>query len=261
MNLRERACRANLELASTGLVIGTFGNLSIVDRAAGVFAIKPSGVPYSELRPDKIVLVSLETGEAEDGQWRPSSDTPTHVELYRAFNCGAIVHTHSEVATSFAQARLPIACLGTTHADFFRGDIPVTRALTKAEVAGDYEANTGIVIVETFTRGKISPDDVPAVLVANHGPFTWGPDAEKAIELAKMLEYLARVNWRARTLAPDAPGPEPFLIEKHHSRKHGAGAYYGQDGMEGSTGAKGSKGSKGSKIRFGFLGSADSKPK
>jgi L-ribulose-5-phosphate 4-epimerase len=228
MNLRERACRANLELASTGLVLGTFGNLSIVDRAAGVFAIKPSGVPYGELKPDKIVLVSLETGQAVDSKWKPSSDTPTHLELYRAFDCGAIVHTHSEFATMFAQARLAIRCMGTTHADYFHGDVPVTRAMTKEEVDGDYEANTGKVIVETFNKGDLSAGDIPAVLVANHAPFTWGPDSAKAIEHAQVLEFLARMEWRARVMAPDAPKPDQFLIDKHFSRKHGKTAYYGQ---------------------------------
>jgi L-ribulose-5-phosphate 4-epimerase len=228
MNLRERASRANLELASTGLVVGTFGNLSIADREAGVFAIKPSGVPYHELRADKIVLVSLETGEPVDSKLRPSSDTPTHFELYRAFNCGAVVHTHSEFATMFAQARLAIACMGTTHADYFRGDVPVTRAMTKAEVDKDYEANTGKVIVETFKNDKLSPDEIGAVLVANHAPFTWGPDTKTAIERAEILEVLARMNWRARTIAPDAPKLEQFLIDKHYLRKHGTKAYYGQ---------------------------------
>lgn len=228
MNLKERCCRANLELASTGLVTGTFGNLSIADFDTGVFAIKPSGVPYSQLKPDKIVLVSLETGEAPGSKFRPSSDTPTHVELYRAFKCGAIVHTHSEYATAFAQARLPISCMGTTHADYFHGDVPVTRAMTKVEVEKDYEANTGKVIVETFSKGKISPAEVPAVLVANHAPFAWGADASKAIALAEMLEFIARVNWRARTVAPDAPKPDQFLIDKHYLRKHGKTAYYGQ---------------------------------
>jgi L-ribulose-5-phosphate 4-epimerase len=228
MNLRERACRANLELASTGLVTGTFGNLSIADRGAGVFAIKPSGVPYHDLRPDKIVLVSLESGQPVDGKFKPSSDTPTHFELYRAFACGAIVHTHSEFATTFAQARMPIRCSGTTHADYFHGDVPVTRALTKKEVESDYEANTGKVIVEAFKNDGISPEEVPAVLVANHAPFVWGPDAAKAIENAEMLEFLARMEWRARVLAPDAPQPEQFLIDKHYLRKHGKNASYGQ---------------------------------
>ena len=228
MNIREQACRANLELASTGLVTGTFGNLSIVDRAAGVFAIKPSGVPYGELKPDKIVLVSLETGQPVNSKWNPSSDTPTHLELYRAFTCGAIVHTHSEFATMFAQARQPIRVMGTTHADYFHGDVPVTRPLTKTEVENDYEANTGKVIVEAFKKGGLSPDDIPAVLVASHAPFTWGPDASRAIELAEILEFLARMDWRARVIAPDAPRPDQFLIDRHYFRKHGSRAYYGQ---------------------------------
>ena len=228
MSLKERCCRANLELASTGLVMGTFGNLSIADRDGGVFAIKPSGVPYHELKPDKIVLVSLKDGKPVDTRWKPSSDTPTHFELYRAFNCGAIVHTHSEFATMFAQARMPIRCMGTTHADYFYGDVPVTRAMTKKEVENDYEANTGKVIVETFKKESISPDAIPAVLVANHAPFTWGADTTKAIETAEILEFLARMDWRARTMAPDAPKPDQFLIDKHYLRKHGKSAYYGQ---------------------------------
>ena len=228
MNLKERCCKANLELASTGLVMGTFGNLSIADRDGGVFAIKPSGVPYHELKPDKIVLVSLKDGKPVDSKWKPSSDTPTHFELYRAFNCGAIVHTHSEFATMFAQARMPIRCMGTTHADYFHGDVPVTRAMTKKEVENDYEINTGKVIVETFKSGKLSPEEIPAVLVANHAPFTWGADTNKAIETAEILEFLARMEWRARTMAPDAPQPDQFLIDKHYLRKHGKNASYGQ---------------------------------
>jgi len=228
MTLREQVCRANLELADSGLVIGTFGNLSLVDRAAGVFAIKPSGVRYSELTPDKIVLVSIDTGQVVDSTLRPSSDTPTHLELYRAFSCGSIVHTHSEFATMFAQSRTAIGCMGTTHADYFRGDIPVTRPMTQAEVDVDYEANTGKVIVETFRTLALSPDEVPAVLVANHAPFTWGPDAATAIEHARVLEFVARMDWQARVMAPDAPRPDQFLVDKHYFRKHGQGAYYGQ---------------------------------
>lgn len=230
MTLRETVCRANLELANSGLVMGTFGNLSAVDRAAGVFAIKPSGVPYAELTPADMVLISLETGAVVDGTLRPSSDTPTHLELYRAFSCGAIVHTHSEYATMFAQARTPVRCMGTTHADYFRGDIPVTRAMTRGEVEQDYEANTGKVIVEAFRQGGVSADDVPAVLVANHAPFTWGTDADHAIENAVVLEFVARMEWRGRLLAPDAPRPDSYLIDKHYLRKHGKGAYYGQPG-------------------------------
>ncbi len=226
--LRETACRANLDLAASGLVVETFGNLSVVDRSTGVFAIKPSGVPYEQLTPDTIVLVSIETGQVVEGQLRPSSDTPTHLELYRAFECGSIVHTHSEYATMFAQARTPIGCMGTTHADYFRGDIPVTRPMTDAEIATDYEANTGHVIVETFRTLALSPEEVPAVLVCNHAPFTWGRDAAHAIELARVLELVARIDWRVRVMAPDAPRPDQVLIDKHYSRKHGTTAYYGQ---------------------------------
>ncbi|HEX4935647.1 MAG TPA: L-ribulose-5-phosphate 4-epimerase AraD [Gemmatimonadaceae bacterium] len=225
--LRRTAYEANMELASSGLVMGTFGNLSAVDRRAGVFAIKPSGVPYDRLSPDHMVLVSLETGAVVDGTLRPSSDTPTHLELYRAFECGAVVHTHSEYATMFAQARMPIRCMGTTHADYFRGDIPVTRPMRREEVEDEYERNTGLVIVETFT-GSVSSREVQAVLVANHGPFAWGADAAQAIENARVLEFLARLEWRVRTMAPDAPRPDGVLIDKHYLRKHGPGAYYGQ---------------------------------
>ena len=225
--LRELTYAANLELASSGLVMETFGNLSAADRADGVFAIKPSGVPYERLTPEDVVVVSLETGKVVDGDLRPSSDTPTHAELYRAFDCNAVVHTHSEYATMFAQARMAIRCMGTTHADYFRGDIPVTRPMRREEVEQDYEKNTGLVIAETF-RGGISAADVPAVLVANHGPFAWGPDTAKAIEHARVLEYLARLEWRVRTMAPDAVPPDRFLVEKHFTRKHGPSAYYGQ---------------------------------
>ena len=225
--LRRTVYTANMELASSGLVMGTFGNLSAVDRTAGVFAIKPSGVPYDALSAEQMVLVSLETGEVIESSLRPSSDTPTHLELYRAFDCGAIVHTHSEYATMFAQARTPIRCMGTTHADYFHGDILVTRQMQREEVEQDYEKNTGLVIVETFADGP-SPSDVQAVLVANHGPFAWGVDAARAVENARVLEYLARLEWRIRTMTPDASPPEAFLLEKHYRRKHGPNAYYGQ---------------------------------
>jgi L-ribulose-5-phosphate 4-epimerase len=224
------AFRANRELADSGLVFGTFGNVSAVDRAAGVFAIKPSGVRYDALAPDLMIVVSLETGEPVDATLRPSSDTPTHLELYRAFpSIGGIVHTHSEYATVFAQARQPIRCMGTTHADYFHGDVPVTRPMSQAEVERDYEKNTGLVIVETFRAAGISPDDMAAVLVANHGPFTWGADAFEAIEHARVLEYVARVEWRVRALNPDAARPDACLVDKHHRRKHGPSAYYGQN--------------------------------
>lgn len=226
--LREQVYHANLSLSATGLVLGTFGNVSGVDREAGLMAIKPSGVPYRELTPEHMVPVSLDTGEVVDSTLRPSSDTPTHLELYRAFACGGIVHTHSEFATTLAQARLPVRCMGTTHADHFRGDVPVTRPMREDEVAVDYERNTGLVIVETFRAGGVSPDEVCAVLVANHGPFTWGPDPMAAVELAQVLEFLARMDVMSRTIAPDASRPAPFLVDKHYLRKHGSHAYYGQ---------------------------------
>ena len=227
-DLRDIVFRANRKLAGTGLVLGTFGNVSAVDRKAGLFVIKPSGVPYDALTPAHMVPVSLETGAVMDGDLRPSSDTPTHLELYRAFPCGGIVHTHSEYATVFAQARQPIRCMGTTHADYFRGDVPVTRPMSRDEVEQDYEKNTGLVIVEAFRGQDLSPSDVQAVLVANHGPFTWGSDAFKAIEHAEALEYVARLEWRVRALNPNAARPDAFLVGKHHLRKHGPGAYYGQ---------------------------------
>jgi L-ribulose-5-phosphate 4-epimerase len=227
--LQELVYRANRKLAETGLVLGTFGNVSAVDRKAGLIVIKPSGVAYDALTAEHMVPVSLETGKTLDGTLRPSSDTPTHLELYRAFpSIGGIVHTHSEYATVFAQAREPIRCMGTTHADYFRGDVPVTRPMTQAEVEHDYEKNTGHVIVEAITSSGLSPDDMTAVLVANHGPFTWGADPFTAIEHAEVLEYLARVEWRGRALSPDAPRPDDFLVQKHHARKHGPSAYYGQ---------------------------------
>ncbi len=226
--LREQVHQANMLLARSGLVMGTFGNVSGVDRAAGLMAIKPSGVPYERLTPDDVVLVSLETGEVVDSRLRPSSDAPTHLELYRAFACGGVAHTHSEHATALAQAGLPVRCLGTTHADHFRGDVPVTRALRAAEVEGDYERNTGLVIVETFHGGGLSPDEIQAVLVASHGPFTWGSDAASAVANAEILEYLARIEIHVRAVAPDVARPGRQLVDKHYLRKHGKGAYYGQ---------------------------------
>jgi L-ribulose-5-phosphate 4-epimerase len=226
--LHEIVCRAHATLAGTGLVMGTFGNVSAVDRDAGVVVIKPSGVPYDALTPDVMVAVSLDTGAVLGGSLRPSSDTPTHLEIYRAFPCGAVVHTHSEFATMFAQARMAIRCMGTTHADSFRGDVPVTRPLSAAEVAHDYERNTGRVIVETFARTGISPAEVPAVLVAHHAPFTWGRDPDEAIDHARVLEFVARLEWRRLQVAPDAPAPDRDLIDKHFLRKHGPDSTYGQ---------------------------------
>lgn len=226
--LRERVLEANQALANTGLVLGTFGNVSGADYDAGLCVIKPSGVPYDQLTPAHMVPVSLESGEALETTFRPSSDTPTHVELYRAFRCGGIVHTHSESATILAQGRLPLRCMGTTHADYFRGDVPVTRAMRPEEVASEYERNTGLVIIEAFRAAGLSPDEVTAVLVANHGPFAWAADPFEAVERARVLEFLARLDIMGRIVAPDAPRPEPHLVDKHYFRKHGAAAYYGQ---------------------------------
>jgi L-ribulose-5-phosphate 4-epimerase len=226
--LREAVYCANMTLAASGLVMGTFGNVSGVDRSADVFAIKPSGVPYDRLAPEHMVLVSVATGQVIDSDLRPSSDAPTHLELYRAFGCGGIAHTHSEFATTLAQARVPIRCLGTTHADYFCADVPVTRPLRRDEVEGDYERNTGLVIVETFREADLDASTVPGVLVANHGPFTWGEDACDAVEHARVLEYIARLEWRLRSAAPGVERPDGFLVEKHFQRKHGPRSYYGQ---------------------------------
>lgn len=233
--LRENVYRANMDLAASGLVMGTFGNVSGVDRAAGIFMIKPSGVPYDKLGPEHMVPVSLETGEVVEGRMRPSSDTPTHLELYRAFpECGGVTHTHSEYATALAQARLPIRCMGTTHADYFYGDVPVTRDMTQEEVESAYERHTGLVIVEAFRSAGLSPADVTAVLVANHGPFVWGSDANQSVERAGVLEFLARLEYKVRTLVADAARPPAYLVDKHYLRKHGKDAYYGQPAAAGA---------------------------
>lgn len=226
--LKEVVYRANLALVEAGLVTDTFGNASGVDRDAGLLVIKPSGVPYGELDPSAMVAVSLANGEVLEGDLRPSSDTPTHLEIYRAFPCGGIAHTHSESATTLAQARLPVRCLGTTHADFFRGDVPVTRELAPKEIEGAYEANTGLVIVEAFFGGGPDPMEVPGVLVANHGPFTWGRDPMEAVKHSVILEFLARMECTLRSFHSAEARPSSSLVEKHFLRKHGKDAYYGQ---------------------------------
>jgi L-ribulose-5-phosphate 4-epimerase len=226
--LRREVLHANRVLGESGLVMATFGNVSGVDRDAGLLVIKPSGVAYQGLTEADLVPVALADGRVLEGTLRPSSDTPTHLEIYRAFDCGGVVHTHSAYATAFAQARLPIRCMGTTHADHFRGDIPVTRPLTGEEIAGDYERETGRVIVETFRAGGLRPEEISAVLVAHHGPFTWGRDALAAVEQAQALEYVARLEATVRAIAPDAARPDPALIDRHFLRKHGPGSYYGQ---------------------------------
>jgi L-ribulose-5-phosphate 4-epimerase len=224
--LRAQVFEANRQIVEAGLVVLTFGNASAADRAAGVMAIKPSGVPYAELEPDSIVLVDLESGKAREGSARPSSDTPTHLVLYRAFEeLGGIVHTHSPFATAWAQARREIPCFGTTHADHFNGPVPVTRELTAEEIGGDYERGTGEVIVETVSGGAL---ERPAVLVASHGPFAWGPDAATAVENAIALEVVAESAFRTEALQPGAASIQPELLDRHFLRKHGPGAYYGQ---------------------------------
>ena len=225
--LKKEVCAANLQLVADGLVIQTWGNVSGVDRAAGLMVIKPSGVAYSALKPEHMVVVLLETGKVVEGSLNPSSDTPTHLVLYRAFaGIGGIVHTHSLYATVWAQALSPIPALGTTHADYFHGPVPCTRPLKPKEIKDDYEANTGHVIVETFA--KRDPLACPAVLVASHAPFAWGKSVHDAVHNAVVLEHVARMA--SETLRVDAAvGAMPAaLLDKHFLRKHGPGAYYGQ---------------------------------
>jgi L-ribulose-5-phosphate 4-epimerase len=229
LELREEIMRANLALVRAGLVSLSFGNASGVDRGAGIVVIKPSGVPYDELRPDLMVAVSLDDGRTIEGELSPSSDTPTHLALYRRFTeIGGVVHTHSTAASAWAQAGRPIPALGTTHADHFRGPVPVTRQLTPAEVAGDYEAETGAVIIETIEGLGLSPGEMPAVLVASHGPFTWGRDAQGAVDNAIALEAVAAMATRTLSLNPAAEPMSAYLLERHFRRKHGPDAYYGQ---------------------------------
>lgn len=227
--LRERVYEANHALVRAGLVVLTFGNVSAVDRDAGVLAIKPSGVAYDELRPDTVVVVDLESGECVAGEGRPSSDTPTHLVLYRRFgDVGGIVHTHSVAATVWAQACRELPCLGTTHADHFRGAVPVTRALRADEIHGDYEERTGDAIVETFEERGLDPLETPAVLVASHGPFAWGADLAAALENAIALETVAAMALDTLALRPDLAALDGDLHQRHFTRKHGPGAYYGQ---------------------------------
>ncbi len=224
--LKKTVLDANLELQRRQLVIYSWGNASGIDRSAGIVAIKPSGVPYDELSADKIVLVDLD-GKVVEGDLNPSSDTPTHLELYRRFEAiGGICHTHSPNATMWAQACKPIPCFGTTHADYFYGDVPVTDVLTKEQIRTDYELNTGKIIVERFA--EIVPTQMPAVLVANHGPFTWGDSPAKAVEATVVLEHTAATALGTITINPDTRAISGVLLDKHYLRKHGSNAYYGQ---------------------------------
>lgn len=228
-SLRARVLRANLEIAKRGLARFTFGNASAIDRKRGVVVIKPSGVPYRKLRVADLVVTDL-AGKAVEGKLRPSSDLPTHLELYRSWpNIGGIVHTHSHYATVWAQAGRELPCYGTTHADHFNGPVPVTRAMTAAEIAADYERNTGRVIVERFDG---EPDTMDAVLVAGHASFVWGPTVEEAVETAEVLEEVARMAWHTAVLNPAAGPLSQALLHKHFRRKHGPAAYYGQSGTK-----------------------------
>lgn len=236
-DLKEKVLRANLDLVKHGLVIFTWGNVSAIDRKSGLVVIKPSGVSYDDMKASDMVVVDLD-GKVVEGSLRPSSDTPTHLVLYKAFpEIGGIVHTHSTFATAWAQAGLDIEPLGTTHADYFHGPIPCTPDMTVAQINGNYEEETGNVIVKTFA--KINPVHTPAVLVKNHGPFAWGKDAAEAVYHAKVLEEVAKMNYLAETLycsrgtakcvtMSAKPSIRKALIEKHFSRKHGPNAYYGQ---------------------------------
>jgi L-ribulose-5-phosphate 4-epimerase len=225
--LKTQVLKANLDLVKAGVVIRTFGNASGIDRAQGLVVIKPSGVPYEKLAAKQMVVVALDSGEVIEGGLHPSSDTPTHLELYRAFpGIGGIVHTHSLFATAWAQTGRELPALGTTHADYFCGPVPCTRLLKPREVESDYEANTGRVIVQTFARRD--PLSCPAVLVASHGPFAWGQTPAAAVENAVVLEHLARLAGETLRIFPSVRPVQRVLMEKHFLRKHGPGAYYGQ---------------------------------
>ena len=226
--LKKRVYEANMLLPKYGLVTFTWGNVSEIDRESGIFAIKPSGVEYDSLTPDDMVLVNLK-GEKVEGKYNPSSDTATHVELYKAFaDIGGVVHTHSSYATSWAQAGRGIPCYGTTHADYIYGEVPCLRCLDKDEIEEAYETNTGILIVNEFNARKLDPVAVPAVLCKNHGPFAWGKDAHEAVHNSVVLEEVAKMAYRAETINPRIQPAPQELQDQHYYRKHGANAYYGQ---------------------------------
>ena len=223
--IKERVLKANLLLKQYSLITLTWGNVSEIDRESGYVVIKPSGVSYDDMKAEDMVVVDLD-GRVIEGKLSPSSDTPTHLELYRRFsNIGGVTHTHSRWATVFAQAGSPIRALGTTHADTFYGDIPCTRKMTRAEIMGEYELETGKVIAEMFTEENVM--QVPAALVHSHGPFTWGKDALKSVENALILEEVAMMAWHTLSMSPDAR-IDQTLLDKHYMRKHGPNAYYGQ---------------------------------
>ncbi|MGE9553227.1 L-ribulose-5-phosphate 4-epimerase [Erwinia amylovora] len=224
--LKQQVFEANMDLPRYGLVTFTWGNVSAIDREQGLIVIKPSGVAYDSMKADDMVVVDLE-GHVVEGKWRPSSDTATHLALYRRYpSLNGVVHTHSTHATAWAQAGLPIPALGTTHADYFFGDIPCTRALTRDEVEEEYELNTGKVIIETLGEGE--PLHTPGIVVYQHGPFAWGKDAHDAVHNAVVMEEVAKMAWIARDINPRLLGIDNYLMNKHFMRKHGPDAYYGQ---------------------------------
>lgn len=230
--LKQKVFEANLQLVKYNLVVLTWGNVSAIDRESGLFVIKPSGVPYDSMTAEDMVVMDLK-GNKIEGELNPSSDTPTHLELYRQFkDIGGIVHTHSSWACSWAQSGRDIPAYGTTHADYTNGAVPCARGLTQSEVEGEYELNTGKVIVEEFEKRGISPAECPAVLIHRHGPFTWGKDAFKAVENALILEEVAKMAYRTEAISGFADnsniGIESYLLDRHYQRKHGANAYYGQ---------------------------------
>ncbi|AXH63943.1 L-ribulose-5-phosphate 4-epimerase [Providencia huaxiensis] len=227
--LKQQVFEANLALPKHNLVTFTWGNVSGIDREAGLMVIKPSGVDYETMKAEDMVVVSLESGKVVEGKYRPSSDTDTHLALYQAFpEIGGIVHTHSRHATIWAQAGLPLSALGTTHADYFYGEIPCTRKMTASEIEGDYERETGHVIIETFKEKGLSAKDIPAVLVNSHGPFAWGTSPDNAVHNAVVLEEIAYMNLFTRQLSSQIGSMQQVLLDKHYLRKHGKNAYYGQ---------------------------------
>ena len=227
--LRKRVCEANLELVRRGVVIYTWGNVSGIDREKGLMVIKPSGVDYEGMKPEDMVIVELVTGEIVEGRYKPSSDTATHLELYRAFpSIGGISHTHSINAVAFAQAGMDIPALGTTHSDYFYGAIPCTRELSQLEVKKDYEVNTGKVIVETLMERNIDPMAIPGVVVKNHGPFSWGKDAATSVYHAVVMDVVSEMTLKTMFLNPKASMAQ-YVLDKHYMRKHGKNAYYGQE--------------------------------
>ena len=227
--LKKRVSEANMLLLKYDLVKFTWGNVSEIDREKNVMAIKPSGVEYDVMTSDDMVVVDIATGKVVEGKYKPSSDTATHLELYRKYpQIGGVVHTHSRWATIFSQMKKDVPALGTTHGDYFYGSIPATRDMTREEIEGEYEANTGKVIIETFEQRGIDPKDVPSVLCASHGPFSWGTDAHNAVHNAVVLEGVSFMAWHTMMFNREIPSMDQNLLDKHYLRKHGANAYYGQ---------------------------------